>query len=544
MKNWIKEAVVYQVYPRSFLDTNYDGIGDLPGIIAKLDYLHGLGVNVLWLSPVYASPNDDNGYDISDYYAVNPEFGSMDDMRTLIAEADARGIRIIMDLVINHTSTAHAWFQASRDPQSPYRDYYIWREGKVNGQYPPNNWTSFFGGGAWEKDDASGEYYLHLFSKSMPDLNFNNERVVGEVIRILRFWLDMGIAGFRCDVINVIGKNALLDGKRRVALTGREHYLSTAACHRVLKRLRQEVFERYDCFTVGETVLVDTKTACELSAPDRSELDMVFSFAHMETDQVNNKWFKTRFKPHRLFNTLEQWQKEVPWNANYFENHDQPRSVSRFGDDGVYRYHSAASLATMLFALRGTPYVYMGQEIGMTNGDFTNMSELRDNESLNIDQLATKLHFPPGLRWKLIRRTSRDNARTPMQWASGRGAGFTEADIPWLKINANAETLNVEADEQSEQSLIAYYRRLITLRKTEPVLIDGDFIRIPAAEDVFIFRRTLADHKQITAVCSLARQERALFQPLSGEVLVSNYKRSAADGLRTIKPYEALLLRG
>lgn len=540
MRDWVKAAVVYQVYPRSFMDSNDDGIGDLPGIITKLDYLQDLGINVLWLSPVYASPNDDNGYDISDYYTINPEYGGMDDMKTLIAEAKSRGIRIIMDLVINHTSVEHAWFQASRDPTSEYRDYYIWREGK-NG-LPPNNWTSFFGGGAWEKDELSGWYYLHLFSKNMPDLNFNHPRVLQEVIRILRFWLDMGIAGFRCDVINLIGKNTLLDGKRRIALTGREHYLSTGGCHEILRRLRAEVFDAYDCFTVGETVLVDTKAANDLCAPDRRELDMVFGFEHMETDQINNKWFKTRFKPHKLFNVLERWQKSVDWNANYLENHDQPRSVSRFGEDGAFRYHSATALATMLFALRGTPFVYMGQEFGMTNGDFTDMSELRDNESILIDGLAKRLHFPPGLRWRIIKATSRDNARTPMQWNTERGAGFTNGS-PWLKINANAVDVNAQADEAAERSILRYYRRMIALRKTLPALMEGGFTRIPAPPEVFVFRRD-TDRERIIAVCSLSKQARAFFSPLSGEVLIGNYLGTkTVRELRTLLPYEAVLLR-
>ncbi|MDR1664083.1 MAG: alpha-glucosidase [Clostridiales bacterium] len=540
MKDWVKEAIVYQIYPRSFLDTNGDGIGDLPGIIQKLDYLRDLGVNALWLSPVYASPNDDNGYDISDYYSVNPEFGTLSDLQKLIGEAKARGIRILMDLVINHTSVEHPWFQASRDPQSPYHEYYIWREGLDGGKRPPNNWTSFFGGGAWERDEQNGLYYLHLFSPKMADLNYNHAPVAEEIKRIMRYWLDMGIAGFRCDVINVISKRTLQDGRKRFALTGREHYLSAEGCHTLLKSFREDVLSEYDCFTVGETVMVTPKTANELC----KELDMVFSFAHMETDQINNKWFKTRFKPHKFFNVLETWQSGVAWNANYFENHDQPRSVSRFGYDlPLYRYYSATSLATVLLALRGTPYIYAGQEIGMTNGYFTGMGDIRDTESFNINALAKKLRFPEKFRWKLIMRTSRDNARTPMQWNGGANGGFTEGE-PWLGVNRNASYINAEADENAENSIIQYYRRLILLRKTLPSLIDGNFTRLPAPAGVFAFRREF-EGEAVVAVCSLVKNERALFKPVSGEVLAGNYIKPAGNEicLRSVRPYEAILLR-
>ncbi|AEE17261.1 alpha-glucosidase [Treponema brennaborense] len=495
---WWKERVVYQIYPRSFCDSDDDGVGDIPGIISKLDYLAALGVGILWLSPVYRSPNDDNGYDISGYRDIQSEFGTMDDMKRLVSEAEKRGIKIIMDLVINHTSDEHPWFTESRKSvRNPYRQYYIWRPGKTGKhgeKLPPNNWTGFFTGPAWEYDAHTDEYYLHLFSKKQPDLNFHNPDVIAAVKDIMRFWLDLGIGGFRCDVINLIFKTSLADGKKRIALTGCEHYHSQRGCHEILAELRRDVLSEYDCFTVGETVLVTPKQARDLCRTDGNgsplELDMVFSFEHMECDQIHNKWFKTPFRPKAFMRTLIKWQRELEWNALYFENHDQPRSVSRFGS-ARYRTESAKLLAVLLFTLRGTPFVYEGQELGMENGDFTSMSDIRDIESHNIWKLTEKLHFPAAVRWKMIRQTGRDNARTPMQWSAAENAGFSPngRTVPWLKVNANKTTVNVETESADPDSVLNWYKKLINLRKKTPELTAGEFNPLYESGSVFAFER-------------------------------------------------------
>ena len=451
MSNWWQERVVYQIYPRSFQDTNGDGIGDIPGIIAHLDDLQDLGVGIIWLSPVYASPNADNGYDISDYRGIHPDFGTMADMDQLIEEAKKRDIKVIMDLVVNHTSDEHAWFRQSRDKNSPYRDYYIWQPGK-DGK-APNNWTSFFAEDAWEYDEMSGEYYLHLFAKKQPDLNWHNPRVLEEVKDIMRFWLDKGIAGFRYDVINILYKSSLEDGKKKLALTGSEYYLSQEGTHEILRALRREVLDQYDCFTVGEAAFVTPESGWDLCEESRRELNMIFSFEHMETDQFYVKWFKRKFHAGRFGAAIAKWQNALDWNAVYLENHDQPRSVSRFGNDREYWAQSAKILCMMLLTLRGTPYIYEGQEIGMTNFDFTGMDQIQDVESHNVYRMAKRLHFPAFIRWNMIKASGRDNSRTPMQWNDGPNAGFTTG-LSWLGINSNYTRINVVAQMNDPEILI------------------------------------------------------------------------------------------
>ena len=534
-----KNSVFYQIYPRSFCDTNGDGIGDIPGIISKLDYLKDLGVDVLWLSPVYKSPNDDNGYDISDYKAIHPDFGTMEDFDRLLAETKARGMKIIMDLVINHTSDEHEWFQRALAGEEKYRDYYIIRKGK-DGKLP-NNWGNFFGMCPWDVfgDPANGEYYLHLFSKKQPDLNWDNPAVYDEVEDILRFWLDKGVAGFRCDVINVIHKNTLEDGKKQLALTGLEHYLSTEGCHDILRRLRQDVFEPYGAFTVGETVMVDIPKANDLCDPRRKELDMVFAFEHMECDQIGVKWFKTKFRPQKLMKTLTKWQKGLDWNTCYLENHDQPRSVSRFGDDGEFRAQSAKMLGGMTLTLRGTPFIYQGQEIGMTNGDFQSLDEIMDVESHSIDKMAKSLGIVQPFRWQLIRRTSRDNARTPMQWSGAKNAGFTTGK-PWLQVNRNFPVLNVEMDSADPDGVRAFYQKAIALRKSSEVLQWGDYEELYARGAIYIYRRSYKG-KRLTAICNFSSGEKELPLPVFGPVVLSNY-RSVTRG--SLKPWEFRLVEG
>lgn len=532
---WWKRKIIYQIYPMSFCDSNGDGIGDLPGIISRLDYLQRLGVGALWLSPVYPSPNKDNGYDISDYCEIHPNYGTLADMDRLIAEAKKRDIRIIMDLVINHTSDRHEWFQKSRRREEPYTDFYIWRKGEKGKK--PTNWGSFFGEDCWEYDEVRGEYYLHLFAKEQPDLNYHNEKVIAAIEDVVRFWLDRGVAGFRCDVINIIYKEAIKNGRWRPALTGCEYYLSTPGCHRVLHRLNRDVLSRYDAFTVGETVFVTPKMADDLVNPQREELCTVFSFEHMETDCFKIKWFLRKFKPDRFFACLTKWQNALPWNTVYFENHDQPRSVSRYGNDAEYHDQSAKALATLLLTLRGTPFLYEGEEIGMTNFDFPDMEKVRDVESINIWNMGKRLHLPYGLRWRMIKTKSRDNARTPMQWDDSINGGFS-AGTPWLSVNGNYPRINVKRQEDDPGSVLSYYRQLIAFRNGSRVLQEGDFTELYRKNGVYAYRRA-CDGEALTVVISLAEGERK--NPASGEVVCSNYGRETAPA--RLAPYEALILR-
>ena len=527
-KEFWKESIVYQIYPRSFFDSNQDGIGDIKGIITKLDYLKTLGVDIIWLSPVYQSPNDDNGYDISDYYQIQPEFGTMDDMDLLIQTAKEKGLKIIMDLVINHTSDEHQWFINSQDPQSPYRDYYIW-------QPKPNNWTSFFGGPAWS--ELNKAYYLHLFSKKQPDLNWQHPKIIEEIKDVMHFWLKKGISGFRCDVINIIYKSSLKNGKNRFVLTGKEHYHSQPGMHDILKTLHKDVLSQYEAVTVGETVMVSTKQANDLILPEHQELDMVFGFEHMEVDQINNKWFKTKFNPTKWMKVVAKWQQEVYWNANYLENHDQPRSVSRFGNDQKFHGQSAKMLATILMTLKGTPFIFEGQEIGMTNYDFKSMDDFRDNETFKIDLIAKKLLFPKRLRFKMLKKTSRDNARTPMQWT--KAGGFTEG-VPWIAMNENTQTINVSDALNDPKSIYHYYKALIALRKTIQPLIYGDFKPIYMKRDLFAYQRSY-NNELVIVVSNMSDKPKYVPLHLKGTVLLSNYNRRSLDN-NYLEPYESIIL--
>ena len=497
--NFPRDMVVYQIYPRSFLDTNGDGIGDLPGIISKLDYLQDLGVNALWLAPIYPSPDADNGYDIADYKAIHPHFGTMEDFDTLVAEAKKRGIRIIMDLVINHTSDEHAWFQKALAGDEKYRDYYIIRPGKQG--KVPNNWGNFFGECPWTPFGDTGEYYLHLFNKKQPDLNWKNPAVLEEVKDILRFWLDKGVAGFRCDVINVLYKNTLKNGRPRLVLRGLEHYLSTEGCHEILRQLRK-VLEEYGAFAVGESVFVDLPKAKDLTDPARKELDMVFPFEHMECDQKFVKWFKKELEPEKLMKCLVKWQTGLDWNAVYFENHDQPRFISRFKDSQNHMDKAAMMMAGIMMTLRGTPFIYQGQEIGMTNGDFAGMEDIQDVESHNVYTVGKKLGLSNEKRWQMIRATSRDNARTPMQWTAGENAGFTTG-TPWLKVNANHEYINVQKGYGERDSVHTFWKYMIDKRKNHPVLREGEFRPVMMEGPIFAYERVL-NGQRLLAMCNMS----------------------------------------
>ena len=539
MNEKYKHSTIYQIYPRSFCDSDGDGVGDIRGIISKLDYLSELGVDVIWLSPVYKSPNDDNGYDISDYKDIQSEFGTMADFDELLSEAKSRGISIIMDLVINHTSDEHEWFRRALAGEEKYKNYYIIKKGKDGGL--PNNWGNFFADCPWEPfgDPKNEEYYLHLFSKKQPDLNWYNPEVYREICDIMRFWLDKGVAGFRCDVINIIHKKSFADGKKKLALTGKEHYISTDGTHRILASLRRDVMDNYDAFTVGETVMVDVDMARDLSDVSRGELDMVFAFEHMECDQIGIKWFKTKFKPKKLMKILTKWQTGLEWNTCYFENHDQPRSVTRFTEGGKFREIGSKMLLGLLFSLRGTTYVYEGQEIGMTNGAFDNLEEIVDIESHNVDKMAKSLGIFNPWRWKLIKTTSRDNARTPMQWNSEQGAGFTTGK-PWLKIHPNYKEVNVEADLKNPDGIISFFKRINSFKKSSAVLKDGAFSEIFAGKHVYAFSREL-DGERLIAVCNFRTKSSKLPDGVGGELLISNYNECEPES--ALRPYEYRLYK-
>ena len=535
--NYRKDTVVYQIYPRSYRDSDGDGMGDLKGILSKLDYIADLGVNTIWLSPIYLSPDDDNGYDIADYKAIQPAFGTMEDFDRLVAEAKARGIGIVMDLVINHTSDEHEWFQKALAGDEKYKNYYIIRKGK-DGKLP-NNWGNFFALCPWTKfGNSEDEYYLHLFSDKQPDLNWRNPDVMAEIQDIMRFWLQKGVVGFRCDVINIIYKNTLEDGKKQLALTGQEHYLSTPGCHDILRTLRKEVLEPYGAFAVGETVFVDIPQAKDLCDEERGELDMVFSFEHMGCDDLGLKWFKTRLSPKKLMKTLVKWQTGLDWNTNYFENHDQPRFISRFADSEGFREKCSMMMAGLLMTLRGTPFVYEGQEFGMTNGDFRCLKQIQDVESHGVDKMARDLHIPAAMRWNMIRRGTRDNARTPVQWDDSPNAGFTTGK-PWLRINRNYKTVNAARDMADPNGVFAFWKRMISLRKTLPALIDGDFKPVMVSNNIFAFERTLED-KRLLVMCNMTGREVKLPQHLADwvQVVASNYD----DLTPTLRPFEFRLM--
>ncbi|MCK5732285.1 MAG: alpha-glucosidase, partial [Tenericutes bacterium] len=417
-KTWYKEEFIYQIYPRSFYDSNNDGIGDIKGIIKKIPYLKELGIGIVWLSPVYKSPMEDNGYDISDYLDIAEEFGTLADIKTLIKELHKAKIKLVMDLVVNHSSNEHEWFKKSIKRLGKYTDYYHWEKKKVN-------WSGFFGGEAWSYNEERKEYYLHLFAKGQPDLNWDNPDVRDEVKKIIKFWLDMGVDGFRCDVINLIAKNNKHpNGKPRLILKGREHYLNHPNLHKYLHEIYRDVLSKYDCFTVGETVFVNPEVASLLTAPNRKELSMVFQFEHMAADNYYVKWFMKKFKPINLKKPLSKWQNKLNgkgWNTLYLENHDQSRSIDRFGSL-AYHYESATMLATMLYFQQGTPFIYQGQEIGMINVSYENLNDYKDIETHNIYTTGRKLLMSHKRMMKKIKMMSRDNARTPMQWNDSKHA--------------------------------------------------------------------------------------------------------------------------
>ena len=538
-RQWWHSSVVYQIYPRSFNDSNGDGIGDINGIREKLDYLKELGIDVVWLSPVYKSPNDDNGYDISDYCDIMDEFGTMEDMDNLLKEANERGIKILMDLVVNHTSDEHKWFiEAKKSKDNEYRDYYIWRD-PVDG-HEPNELGSTFSGSAWQYDETTGQYYLHLFSKKQPDLNWENEKVRNEVYKMMNFWVDKGIGGFRMDVIDLIGK---IPDKM---ITGNGPKL-----HEYLQEMNKAALEGNDLLTVGETWGATPEVAKLYSNPERKELSMVFQFEHIGLDQIEGKekWDVKQLDLLDLKKVLSKWQIELEgqgWNSLFWNNHDLPRIVSRWGNDKEYRVESAKMLATLLHGMKGTPYIYQGEEIGMTNVRFEDINEYNDIESLNMYKDRLSKGYSHDEIMTSIYAKGRDNARTPMQWDNSENAGFTTGK-PWLAVNKNYEYINVKQCVEDENSIFNHYRKLIDIRKHNDTIVYGDYTLLsPNDKNIFAYSRALNGDK-ILVVCNFYGNEvNFKFQQdfNYAEILLSNYNDSSAliENLN-LRPYEAIMFR-
>lgn len=545
-KNWWKEAVVYQIYPRSFKDSDGDGVGDLKGIIEKLPYLRDLGVDVLWLSPIYKSPNDDNGYDISDYRDIMTEFGTMEDFDLLLEKAHENGLKILMDLVVNHSSDEHKWF-------SEKEDFYIWRKG-IDANNPPNNWGSVFGGSAWEYNDKKDMFYLHLFSKKQPDLNWENPELRKEVYDTMKFWLDKGIDGFRMDVINFISKDpAMPDGpKVEKALYGdfSPYSMNGPKIHDYLKEMNKEVLSKYDIMTVGETPGVTPEDAIKYVGEDREELNMVFQFEHMGIgDGEDGKWSHKPVDLVKFKQIMTKWQKGLEkngWNSLYLNNHDQPRMVSRFGDTKEYWKESAKMLATCLHFMQGTPYIYQGEEIGMTNVAFETLDDYRDIETLNAYKEFVEIKGKSHEEFMAaIYAVSRDNARTPVQWSSERNGGFTNGE-PWIKVNRNFKEINVESQLKDEDSILNYYKKLVSLRKSSDIMVYGTYdLLLEEDEKVYAFTRTLKDEK-LLVLCNFSKDniEVNLDNLLKYEhvdLFISNYREKVEKECKRfqLRPYEA-----
>ncbi|MFK4466459.1 oligo-1,6-glucosidase [Bacillus sp. RC252] len=554
-KQWWKESVVYQIYPRSFMDSNGDGIGDLRGILAKLDYLKELGIDVIWLSPVYESPNDDNGYDISDYCKIMNEFGTMEDWDELLHEMHKRNMKLMMDLVVNHTSDEHNWFiESCKSKDNKYRDYYIWRPGNEGKE--PNNWGAAFSGSAWQYDEMTDEYYLHLFSKKQPDLNWDNEKVRQDVYDMMKFWLEKGIDGFRMDVINFISKE---DGLPSVEtdeegyVSGHKHFMNGPNIHKYLHEMNEDVLSQYDIMTVGEMPGVTTEEAKLYTGEARKELQMVFQFEHMDLDSgEGGKWDVKPCSLLTLKQNLTKWQKaleQTGWNSLYWNNHDQPRVVSRFGNDGAYHTESAKMLATVLHMMKGTPYIYQGEEIGMTNVRFESIDEYRDIETLNmykekviergedIDKVMQSIYIK-----------GRDNARTPMQWDDREHAGFTTGE-PWIAVNPNYKEINVKQAIQDEESIFYYYKKLIELRKNNEIVVYGTYdLILENNPSIFAYVRTYGEEKLLVIAnftadeCVFELPEDIVYS--EAELLIHNYdvENVLIENI-TLRPYEAMVFK-
>ena len=534
-EKWWKHSVVYQIYPRSFCDSNADGIGDINGIRSKLWYLKELGIDIIWLSPVYPSPNADNGYDISDYYGISSEFGTIEDMKKLIQECENCGINIMMDLVLNHTSDEHTWFiEAKKSINNPYRDYYIWRKGNADNE--PNDMTSCFGGSAWEYSQETGEYYLHFYHKKQPDLNWENEKMRAEIWSMMNYWIDMGVRGFRLDVIDVIGK--IPDQKIKE---------NGPKLHNYLQEMNKKTFGSKDMVTVGECWGADTEIGKLYSAPDRKELDMIFQFEQMQADQIEGKQ-KWDLKPLDfiyLKNTFAKWQRELEgkgWNSLFWNSHDLPRIVSRWGNDKQYRVEAAKMLATVLHGMKGTPYIYQGEELGMTNYPFSTIEDFADVEAINMYYERKQMGYSEKDIMKSLCTKARDNARTPMQWNTSYQAGFTEG-TPWYHINPNYTKINVEMALEDKNSIFYYYQKLIKLRKEEDILVYGTFeLLCPEDKHIFAYIRKW-NEKIWIVICNFYEKSTEFLYSGKAKVILSNYKQETTISLEQIKlrPYEAII---
>ena len=552
-EKWWKNAVVYQIYPRSFKDSNGDGIGDLEGIYEKLDYLAELGIDVIWMSPVYKSPNDDNGYDISDYQDIMDDFGTMADFDRVLAKAHSLNIKIMMDLVVNHTSDEHKWFiESKKSKDNPYHDYYMWADPDKNGN-PPNRWESCFSGSAWEYVESVGQFYLHSFSKKQPDLNWDNPKVRDEVFKMMTWWCDKGIDGFRMDVISMISKYpGLPDGPENG-----NGYTGNTSCdgpniHKYLREMNEKVLSKYRLITVGECPGVNAEQAKKYANIDGSELDMIFQFEHVSGSALkpchHGKWDGEAMTMPELRANFTKWQKDLEgcaWNSLFLSNHDQPRCVSRFGNDSEqYRELSAKMLATMTHFQKGTPYVYQGEELGMTNAYMENIADYRDIESLNAyKELTTKENIPAKTVMGYIKAVGRDNARTPMQWDASENGGFTSG-TPWLQVNKNYKTINAAAQVNDPDSVFAYYKKLIALRHTNEVMVNGVYdVLIPDHPQIYAYTRTLGD-KQLLVLCNDSDTNVAIPAELqekihaANNILIQNYKDTDES---TLRPYEAVV---
>lgn len=552
-EKWWKNAVVYQIYPRSFKDSNGDGIGDLEGIYEKLDYLAELGIDVIWMSPVYKSPNDDNGYDISDYQDIMDDFGTMDDFDRVLKKAHSLNIKIMMDLVVNHTSDEHKWFiESKKSKDNPYHDYYMWADPDKNGN-PPNRWESCFSGSAWEYVESVGQFYLHSFSRKQPDLNWDNPKVREEVFKMMTWWCDKGIDGFRMDVISMISKYpGLPDGPENG-----NGYTGNTSCdgpniHKYLREMNKKVLSKYRLITVGECPGVNAEQAKKYANIDGSELDMIFQFEHVSGSALkpchHGKWDGEAMTMPELRANFTKWQKDLEgcaWNSLFLSNHDQPRCVSRFGNDSEqYRELSAKMLATMTHFQKGTPYVYQGEELGMTNAYMENIADYRDIESLNAyKELTTKENIPAETVMGYIKAVGRDNARTPMQWDASENGGFTSG-TPWLQVNKNYKTINAAAQVNDPDSVFAYYKKLIALRHTNEVMVNGVYdVLIPDHPQIYAYTRTLGD-KQLLVLCNDSDTNVAIPAELQEKIhaakniLIQNYKDTDES---TLRPYEAVV---
>lgn len=552
-EKWWKNAVVYQIYPRSFKDSNGDGIGDLEGIYEKLDYLAELGIDVIWMSPVYKSPNDDNGYDISDYQDIMDDFGTMDDFDRVLKKAHSLNIKIMMDLVVNHTSDEHKWFiESKKNKDNPYHDYYMWADPDKNGN-PPNRWESCFSGSAWEYVESVGQFYLHSFSRKQPDLNWDNPKVREEVFKMMTWWCDKGIDGFRMDVISMISKYpGLPDGPENG-----NGYTGNTSCdgpniHKYLREMNEKVLSKYRLITVGECPGVNAEQAKKYANIDGSELDMIFQFEHVSGSALkpchHGKWDGEAMTMPELRANFTKWQKDLEgcaWNSLFLSNHDQPRCVSRFGNDSEqYRELSAKMLATMTHFQKGTPYVYQGEELGMTNAYMENIADYRDIESLNAyKELTTKENIPAETVMGYIKAVGRDNARTPMQWDASDNGGFTSG-TPWLQVNKNYKTINADAQVNDPDSVFAYYKKLIALRHTNEVMVNGVYdVLIPDHPQIYAYTRTLGD-KQLLVLCNDSDTNAAIPAEIQEKIhaakniLIQNYKDTDES---TLRPYEAVV---